>query len=66
MRQYPLQRTLKKVIKFAQEEARQLGHNFVGVELILLGLIGDFNKVSAEEDVDISTKVLKSMGIFFF
>ncbi|CAH1439677.1 unnamed protein product [Lactuca virosa] len=54
----------KKVIKFAQEEARQPGHNFVGAEVILLGLIGDFNKVSNEEDVDISAKVFKSIGIF--
>ena len=30
-----------KVIMLAQEEARRLGHNFVGTEQILLGLIGD-------------------------
>ena len=29
-----------KVIMLAQEEARRLGHNFVGTEQILLGLIG--------------------------
>jgi len=28
-----------KVIMLAQEEARRLGHNFVGTEQILLGLI---------------------------
>ena len=27
----------------AQEEARRLGHNFVGTEQILLGLIGEGN-----------------------
>jgi len=44
-----------KVIMLAQEEARRLGHNFVGTEQILLGLIG--------EGTGIGAKVLKSMGI---
>ena len=39
----------------AQEEARRLGHNFVGTEQILLGLIG--------ESTGIAAKVLKSMGV---
>ena len=39
----------------AQEEARRLGHNFVGTEQILLGLIGEGTGVAA--------KVLKSMGV---
>ncbi|PRQ20480.1 hypothetical protein RchiOBHm_Chr7g0228631 [Rosa chinensis] len=30
-----------KVIMLAQEEARRLGHNFIGTEQILLGLIGE-------------------------
>jgi ATP-dependent Clp protease ATP-binding subunit ClpC len=30
-----------KVIMLAQEESRRLGHNFVGTEQILLGLIGE-------------------------
>ena len=30
-----------KVIMLAQEEARRLGHNFVGTEQVLLGLIGE-------------------------
>ena len=33
-----------KVIMLAQEEARRLGHNFVGTEQILLGLIGEKSK----------------------
>lgn len=45
----------KQVIMLAQEEARRLGHNFVGTEQILLGLIG--------EGTGIAAKVLKSMGI---
>ena len=44
-----------KVIMLAQEEARRLGHNFVGTEQILLGLVG--------EGTGIASKVLKSMGV---
>eukprot|EP00850_Spirogloea_muscicola_P013964 SM000097S24817 [mRNA] locus=s97:526472:533074:+ [translate_table: standard] len=49
-----------KVVMLAQEEARRLGHNFVGTEQlstlqILLGLIG--------EGTGIAAKVLKSMGV---
>ena len=39
----------------AQEEARRLGHNFVGTEQVLLGLIG--------EGTGIAAKTLKSMGV---
>lgn len=34
-------RTLPQVVMLAQEEARRLGHNFVGTEQLLLGLIGE-------------------------
>ncbi|RHN70409.1 putative UVR domain, chaperonin ClpB, P-loop containing nucleoside triphosphate hydrolase [Medicago truncatula] len=44
-----------KVIMLAQDEARRLGHNFVGTEQILLGII--------REGTGIGAKVLKSMGI---
>ena len=44
-----------RVIMLAQEEARHLGHNFVGTEQILLGLIGEGTGVAA--------KTLKAMGI---
>jgi len=44
-----------KVVMLAQEEARRLGHNFVGTEQILLGLIG--------EGTGVGPQVLKSMGI---
>ena len=36
-----------KVIMLAQEEARRLGHNFVGTEQVLLGLIGEGTGVAA-------------------
>ena len=44
-----------KVIMLAQEEARRLGHNFVGTEQVLLGLIGEGTGVAA--------KTLKAMGL---
>jgi len=44
-----------KVVMLSQEESRRLGHNFVGTEQILLGLIG--------EGSGVATKVLKSMGV---
>ena len=36
-----------KAIMLAQEEARRLGHNFVGTEQILLGLIGEGTGIAA-------------------
>jgi ATP-dependent Clp protease ATP-binding subunit ClpC len=44
-----------KAIMLAQEEARSLGHNFVGTEQILLGLIG--------ESAGIAAKALESLGV---
>jgi DNA-binding XRE family transcriptional regulator/Uma2 family endonuclease len=44
-----------KVIKLAQKEARRLGHNFVGTEQILAGLI--------EEGTGIAAQVLKAAGV---
>lgn len=44
-----------KVIMLAQEEARRLGHNFVGTEQLLLGLIGEGTGVAA--------KVLSNFGV---
>jgi ATP-dependent Clp protease ATP-binding subunit ClpC len=43
-----------RVIMLAQEETRRLGHNFVGTEQILLGLIG--------EGTGIAAQTLKSLG----
>lgn len=44
-----------KVIMLAQDETRKLGHNFVGTEQILLGLIG--------EGTGIAAKALKTYGV---
>ena len=43
------------VIMQAQEEARRLGHNFVGSEQLLLGII--------KENTSIAAKVLDEFGI---
>jgi len=43
------------IIKLAKEEARRLGHNVVGTELILLGILGEGTQIGA--------KVLKDLGI---
>ena len=44
-----------QVIRVAQEESRCLGHNFVGTEQILLGLLG--------EGTGIAASVLNSLGV---
>ena len=44
-----------QVIILSQEETRRLGHNFIGTEIILLGLIAEESGVAA--------KVLQSMGV---
>lgn len=45
----------RRVIVLAQEEARELNHNFMGTEHILLGLI--------KEGEGVAAKALESMGI---
>ena len=44
-----------KVVMLSQEESRRMGHNFVGTEQILLGLIG--------EGTGVAFKVLRDEGI---
>jgi uncharacterized caspase-like protein len=46
-----------KVIMLAQDESRKLGHNFVGSEQILLGLIA--------EDTGLAAQMLKNNGVDF-
>lgn len=45
----------QRVIVLSQEEARRLGHNVVGTEHILLGLIA--------EGEDVAARALLSLGI---
>eukprot|EP00871_Galdieria_phlegrea_P004027 jgi/Galph1/4625/GphlegSOOS_G3218.1 len=44
-----------KAIMLSQEEARRLGHNFVGTEQVLLGLLAETN--------GLASKALKLMGV---
>ena len=44
-----------RVIMFAQDESRRLGHNFVGTGQILLGTIS--------VEISVAAKVLKSKGV---
>ena len=44
----PQKPRLKKVVEYADEEARMLGHNFVDSEHLLLGLTRDPNGVALE------------------
>jgi ATP-dependent Clp protease ATP-binding subunit ClpC len=37
-----------KVVMLSQEEARRLGHNFVGTEQLLLGILGEGTSVAAK------------------
>ncbi|KAF6161284.1 hypothetical protein GIB67_009171 [Kingdonia uniflora] len=45
----------KEVLKIAEKESRRVGHNHIGTEQILLGLIGESNGIAA--------KVFKTLGI---
>ncbi len=45
----------QRVINFAQQMAQQLGHNYVGTEHLLLGII--------KEEESIAAKALKNLGI---
>jgi len=44
-----------KVIMLSQEEARRMGHNFVGTEQLFLGIVGQRQGVGA--------KALRSLGV---
>ena len=44
-----------RIMVIAQEEARRLGHSFLGTEQFLLGLIGERKNIGAQ--------VLKSIGL---
>ena len=59
----------KKVIEFAIEEARNLGHNYVGTEHLLLGLLREHDGVAAQVLMnlglkldDVRTEVLNILG----
>jgi len=47
----------KKVIEYAMEEARQLNHNYVGTEHLLLGLLKEQEGVAAQVLMNLSMKL---------
>jgi ATP-dependent Clp protease ATP-binding subunit ClpC len=51
----PFSAPVKKTIEYAWEEARQLGHSYVGVEHLFLGLV--------REGTGVAAKVLTEVGI---
>jgi len=51
----PFSAPVKKTIEYAWEEARQLGHSYVGVEHLFLGLI--------REGTGLASKILSEFGI---
>ena len=53
----PFSGQVKKTIEYAWDEARQLGHSYVGVEHLLMGLL--------REGSGISGKVLNDLGITY-
>src|SRR6516225_8336624 len=47
----------KKVIEYAIEEARNLGHNYVGTEHLLLGLLREQEGVAAQVLMNLNLKL---------
>ncbi|MFQ5956942.1 MAG: Clp protease N-terminal domain-containing protein, partial [Candidatus Brocadiales bacterium] len=46
--QLPFTPKVKKVLEFAMEEAKNLGHNYIGTEHLLLGLLREHEGVAAQ------------------
>lgn len=53
--QLPFTPRVKKVLEYAMEEARALGHNYIGTEHLLLGLL--------KEQEGVAAQVLLNMGV---
>ncbi len=53
---------VKKVISQSRDEAIRLGHDFIGTEHLLLGIIKDKNSLALRvlQSLDVNTKVLKN------
>ena len=49
-----------KVIMLSQEEARRMGHNFVGTEQLLLGVIGQRHGIGARALKKLKSNIKKS------
>jgi ATP-dependent Clp protease ATP-binding subunit ClpA len=57
MRKLPQTPRAKKVIEYAIEEARNLNHNYVGTEHLLLGLLREHDGVAAQVLMNLSLKL---------
>jgi ATP-dependent Clp protease ATP-binding subunit ClpC len=53
----PLTPRAKKVIAYAFEEARNLGHNFIGTEHLLLALLREWDGVAAQVLTNMGSKL---------
>ncbi|KAI3966354.1 hypothetical protein MKW92_049234 [Papaver armeniacum] len=61
----PIPRHAKRVLEHSLEEARKLGHNYIGPEHLLLGLLGDGEGVVARvlENLGVSQKDIHTLVI---
>jgi ATP-dependent Clp protease ATP-binding subunit ClpC len=57
MGQLPFTPRAKKVLELSMEEANELGHNYIGTEHILLGLILENDGVAAQVLLDLNMKL---------
>ena len=57
MGQLPFTPRAKKVLELSMEEAQELGHNYIGTEHLLLGLIRENDGVAAQVLLDMSLKL---------
>jgi ATP-dependent Clp protease ATP-binding subunit ClpC len=54
-----------KVIMLSQEEARRMGHNFVGTEQLLLGVIGQRHGIGESfKEVKVTLKARKEIELW--
>ncbi len=57
MGQFPFTPRAKKVLELSQEEANELGHNYIGTEHLFLGLIRENDGVAAQVLMDLGVKL---------
>jgi len=57
MGQLPFTPRAKKVLELSQEEANELGHNYIGTEHLLLGLIREQDGVAAQVLLELGVKL---------
>ncbi|MCQ4574021.1 MAG: ATP-dependent Clp protease ATP-binding subunit [Candidatus Brocadiales bacterium] len=55
--QLPFTPKVKKVLEFSMEEAKNLGHNYIGTEHLLLGLLREHEGVAAQVLLNLGVKL---------